>query len=170
MRHAPYPITQRAPILTSPTSVAFGEMTAEGSTLGLWLPLFSSIGTPLAHFVSPNVPPRPHISIAVARSGGQPPKAVFVTRLRSGPSPSQTARQLPDLSTIIWVDSSSTGYPCLFEMFRIPCDCSIEVVHHVADVYRCWRCNWHESLQATLIHEDWNTGKALHFSMLDVTP
>jgi hypothetical protein len=28
--------------------------------------------------------------------------------------PSQTARQLPDLSTVIWVDSSSTGYPCLF--------------------------------------------------------
>jgi hypothetical protein len=26
---------------------------AEGLTLGLWLPLFSSIGTPLAHFVSP---------------------------------------------------------------------------------------------------------------------
>src|SRR5215471_20922953 len=53
MRHAPYPMTQRAPILTSPTSVAFGAMTAEGLTLGLWLPLFSSIGTPLAHFVSP---------------------------------------------------------------------------------------------------------------------
>jgi hypothetical protein len=44
----------------------------------------------------------------------QPPKAAFVTRLRSGQLPSQTARQLPDLSTIIWVDSSSTGYPCLF--------------------------------------------------------
>src|SRR5262245_20656195 len=53
MRHAPYPMTQRAPILTSPTSVAFGAMTAEGLTLGLWLPLFSSIGTLLAHFVPP---------------------------------------------------------------------------------------------------------------------
>jgi len=53
MRDALYPMTQRAPILTSPTSVAFGAMTAEGSTLGLWLPLFSSIGTPLAHFVFP---------------------------------------------------------------------------------------------------------------------
>src|SRR5262245_30672160 len=52
MRHAPYPITQRAPILTSPTSVAFGATTAEGSMIGPWLPLFSSIGTPLAHFVS----------------------------------------------------------------------------------------------------------------------
>src|SRR5215470_5944809 len=48
-----------------------------------------------------------------ARPVAQPPKAAFVTRLRSGQLPSQTARQLPDLSTIIWVDSSSTGYPCL---------------------------------------------------------
>jgi len=55
-------------------------------------------------------------------------------------------------------------------MFRIPRNYSIDVVDHVADVYRCWRCNWHESLQATLIHEDWSTGKALHFSVLDVTP
>jgi hypothetical protein len=55
-------------------------------------------------------------------------------------------------------------------MFRIPRDCSIDFVDQVADVYRCWRCNWHESLQATLIREDRNTGKALHLSMLDVTP
>src|SRR5215470_9732960 len=48
-----------------------------------------------------------------ARPVAQPPKAAFVTRLRSGQLPSQTARQLPDLSTIIWVDSSSIGYPCL---------------------------------------------------------
>src|SRR5262245_51307430 len=46
MRHAPYPITQRAPILTSPRSVAVGAMTAEGSMVGRWLPLFSSIETP----------------------------------------------------------------------------------------------------------------------------
>src|SRR5215470_14873107 len=49
-----------------------------------------------------------------ARPVAQPPKAAFVTRLRPSQLPSQTARQLPDLSTIIWVDSSSTGYPCLF--------------------------------------------------------
>jgi hypothetical protein len=30
---------------------------------------------------------------------------------RPGQSPSQSARQLPDPSTIIWVDCSSTGYP-----------------------------------------------------------
>ena len=31
-------------------------------------------------------------------------------------------------------------------MFRIRRDCSIDVVDDVADVYRGWRCNWHESL------------------------
>src|SRR6516164_2341616 len=38
-----------------------------------------------------------------------PPKATFVTRLRPFRSPGRAARQLPDLSTILWVDSSSTG-------------------------------------------------------------
>src|SRR5208283_1413915 len=37
------------------------------------------------------------------------PTAAFVTRLRPGQSPSQAARQLPDQSTILWVESSSTG-------------------------------------------------------------
>jgi hypothetical protein len=37
------------------------------------------------------------------------PKAAFVTRLRPSQSPSQTARQLPDQSTTLWVESSSTG-------------------------------------------------------------
>ena len=36
-------------------------------------------------------------------------KAAFVTRLRPGQLPGPTARQLPDLSTTIWVVSSSTG-------------------------------------------------------------
>ena len=39
----------------------------------------------------------------------QPPKATFVTRLRPVRSPGRAARQLPDQSTILWVDSSSTG-------------------------------------------------------------
>ena len=38
----------------------------------------------------------------------QPPKVTFVTRLRSRQLPSETARQLPDLSTIIRVEPSST--------------------------------------------------------------
>src|SRR6267154_1968128 len=43
-----------------------------------------------------------------ARRIAQPPKAAFVTRLRSGRLPDRTARQLPDLSTIIRVEPSST--------------------------------------------------------------
>src|SRR6185312_16093765 len=39
----------------------------------------------------------------------QPPKAIFVTRLRPFRSPGRAARQLPDQSTILWVDSASTG-------------------------------------------------------------
>jgi len=38
----------------------------------------------------------------------QPPKVTFVTRLQSRQLPSETARQLPDLSTIIRVEPSST--------------------------------------------------------------
>src|SRR5258708_31263420 len=43
-----------------------------------------------------------------ARRIAQPPKVTFVTRLRSRQLPSQTARQLPHLSTIIRVEPSST--------------------------------------------------------------
>jgi hypothetical protein len=66
---------------------------------------------------SPSVPPSPfcrrvgiHISTFEACSGfthvtarqfAQPPKAAFVTRLRSSQLPSQTARQLPEQSTIL---------------------------------------------------------------------
>src|SRR5215213_894273 len=44
-----------------------------------------------------------------ARWIAQPPKAAFVTRLRPGQLPDQDARQLPDQSTTLWVDPSSTG-------------------------------------------------------------
>ena len=59
----------------------------------------------------------------------QPPKATFVTRLRPSQSPSQTARQLPDPSTIIRVEPSSTretrlqgahGDTLLFPQFNFP--------------------------------------------------
>ena len=43
-----------------------------------------------------------------ARRIAQPPKVTFVARLRPGQLPSQAARQLPDLSTIIRVRSSLT--------------------------------------------------------------
>src|SRR6478672_11875161 len=39
----------------------------------------------------------------------KPPKATFVTRLQPFRSPGRAARQLPDQSTILWVDSSSTS-------------------------------------------------------------
>src|SRR5881398_2746337 len=44
-----------------------------------------------------------------ARWIAQPPKAAFVTRLRPGQLPDQAARQLPDQSTTLWVEPSSTG-------------------------------------------------------------
>src|SRR6202049_29219 len=40
-------------------------------------------------------------------------KAAFVTRLQPSRLPDRTARQLPDPSTTLWVDSSSTGDPRL---------------------------------------------------------
>src|SRR4029450_8220757 len=48
-----------------------------------------------------------------ARRIAQPPKGDFVTRLRPFRSPGQAARQLPDHSTTLWVDPSSTGDPRL---------------------------------------------------------
>jgi len=48
-----------------------------------------------------------------ARWIAQPPKAAFVTRLRSSRLPDQTARQLPEQSTTLWVEPSSTGDPRL---------------------------------------------------------
>ena len=44
-----------------------------------------------------------------ARWIARPPEAAFVTRLRSVRLLVQTARQLPDQSTSLWVDPSSTG-------------------------------------------------------------
>src|SRR4051794_26020419 len=44
-----------------------------------------------------------------ARWIAQPPKAAFVTRLQPGQLPDQTARQLPEQSTTLRVEPSSTG-------------------------------------------------------------
>src|SRR6478609_748096 len=43
-----------------------------------------------------------------ARRIAQQPKATFVTRLQPCRLPDRTARQLPDQSTTLWVESSST--------------------------------------------------------------
>ncbi len=51
-----------------------------------------------------------HITV---RRIAQPPKATFVTRLQPGRLPDQAARQLPDPSTTIRVEPSSTGDPRL---------------------------------------------------------
>src|ERR1700730_4271855 len=48
-----------------------------------------------------------------ARWIAQPPKAAFVTRLRPVRLLVQAARQLPDQSTTLWVESSSTSDPPL---------------------------------------------------------
>ena len=49
-----------------------------------------------------------------ARRIAQPPKATFVTRLQPCQLPSRAARQLPDQSTTIRVESSSTDVPRLW--------------------------------------------------------
>ncbi len=48
-----------------------------------------------------------------ARWIAQPPKATFVTRLQPCRLPSRAARQLPDQSTTLWMESSSTDNPRL---------------------------------------------------------
>ena len=48
-----------------------------------------------------------------ARRIAQPPKAIFVTRLQPCQLPSRAARQLPDQSTTLRVESSSTDDPRL---------------------------------------------------------
>ena len=55
-----------------------------------------------------------------ARWIAQPPKAAFVTRLRPVRLPVQAARQLPDQSTTLWVESSSTGVTRLWGALRNP--------------------------------------------------
>ena len=54
---------------------------------------------------------RPAQALLTLRPAGSlsRPGATFVTRLRHLQLPARAARQLPDLSTTIWVDSSSTG-------------------------------------------------------------
>src|SRR6516164_5667793 len=61
--------------------------------------------------LSPHTPCRSPAALprVTAHRIAQPPKATFVTRLRPFRSPGRAARQLLDQSTILWVDSSSTG-------------------------------------------------------------
>src|SRR6266536_328668 len=59
-----------------------------------------------------------------ARRIAQPPKATFVTRLQPFRLPGRAARQLPDQSTTLRVESSSTGDPRLRGALPIPDSCT----------------------------------------------
>jgi hypothetical protein len=66
-----------------------------------------------------------------ARRIAQPPKVTFVTRLRPSQLPDQAARQLPDLSTIIRVESSSTGVSRPRGALPSPDSCSAPSYAHI---------------------------------------
>src|SRR6266436_3519366 len=51
----------------------------------------------------------PGFTRVTARRIAQLPKATFVTRLQPLRLPARAARQLPDQSTTLWVESSSTS-------------------------------------------------------------
>src|SRR5262249_12019685 len=59
-----------------------------------------------------------------ARRIAQPPKATFVTRLQPVRLPARAARQLPDQSTTLRVESSSTGNPRLRGALPTPDSCT----------------------------------------------
>src|ERR1700676_561019 len=52
-------------------------------------------------------------TLVTAHRIAQPPKAAFVTRLQPCRLPDRAARQLPDQSATLWVESSSTSDPRL---------------------------------------------------------
>src|SRR5262245_1473333 len=66
-----------------------------------------------------------------ARRIAQPPKVTFVTRVQPSRLPRQAARQLPDLSTILRVESSSTGVSHLRGALPDPDSCSAAKIHVV---------------------------------------
>src|SRR3979411_2360389 len=62
-----------------------------------------------------------------ARRIAQPPKATFVTRLQPFRFPGRAARQLPDQSTTLWVESSSTSDPRLRGALPTPDSCAAAI-------------------------------------------
>src|SRR6516165_6271344 len=93
--------------------------------------------------LSPHTPCRSPgaLTRVTAHRIAQPPKATFVTRLRPFRSPGRAARQLPDQSTILWVDSSSTGDSRLRGALPYQ-DCHAVVTKELGrrSVSRWWRC------------------------------
>jgi hypothetical protein len=72
----------------------------------------------------------------------QPPKATFVTRLQPFRSPGRTARQLPDQSTTLWVDSSSTGNSRLRGALPLTDSAMKAALHHARGCFVSWRRPW----------------------------
>ena len=75
-----------------------------------------------------------------ARRIAQPPKATFVTRLQPFRLPGRAARQLPDQSTTLRVESSSTDDSRLRGALPFPDFCGAirfrDAVDHVGDAQR----------------------------------
>src|SRR5665811_189862 len=96
--YAPLPTLRRRPR---------GRLRTDRGRRGLLLPHRSGL--------SPHTPCQfpGALTHVTARRIAQPPKAAFVTRLQPCRLPGRTARQLPDQSTTLWVDSSSTSDPRL---------------------------------------------------------
>src|SRR6202051_1771072 len=96
--YAPLPTLRRRPR---------GRLRTDRGRRGLLLPHRSGL-SPHTPCQSPGA-----LTHVRARRIAQPPKAAFVTRLQPCRLPGRTARQLPDLSTTLWVESSSTSDPRL---------------------------------------------------------
>src|SRR5262245_60215745 len=75
----------------------------------------------------------PGFTHVTARRIAQLPKATFVTRLQPLRLPARAARQLPDQSTTLRVESSSTGNPRLRGALPIP-----DIVWTLSDYLRWW--------------------------------
>src|SRR6202022_4794693 len=91
--YAPLPTLRRRPR---------GRLRTDRGRRG-WLLLHRSGLSPHTPCQSPGA-----LTRVTARRIAQPPKVTFVTRLRSRQLPSETARQLPDLSTLIRAEPSAT--------------------------------------------------------------
>ena len=99
-----------------------------------------------------------------ARRIAQPPKVTFVTRLRSHQLPSETARQLPDLSTIIRVEPSSTDDSRLQGALPPTDSCSAaktarRSAQHSAP--KCWRASAAKRYRQRVCHRAWKIRRRL---------
>src|SRR5258706_12477043 len=91
--YAPLPTLRRRPR---------GRLRTDRGRRGLLLPHRSGL-SPHTPCQSPGA-----LTHVTARRIAQPPKATFVTRLQPFRLPGRAARQLPDQSTTLWEESSST--------------------------------------------------------------